>query len=553
MGITIGNVIAALAFTITIQQFLKPIHRFRLRAWGVPLYWLFVGVFSGAALVFGGNVLRYAAAEWEVSAWLAPSLEVVGGFLFFVAYLATVFISLTSAKLTKWNAPRFTRSAFNLLSKASDEDYVSLFDDITKNIVPLARLAAFNEGYRWAGIDHGEPSAFYDFIHRHKLEQSSYAGTLFRLLSDPHCCKAIVRRDPTAVVAMLSDLSGKHIHCEAVAQLVQELARQSVIQDDSMLAREVGYKGFASVSLFLNAMFGDHFIIREYRPFAALTYLGKIPITSDLAERLGEAIELAWERTPELWSPQSLWDIQRVLQSALFAVRYADSRKQRHERESIRLYKTVARIVELTEQRVDTRPAQRHTLYAKDESPNLHETMPGLAAEIAVDALESVANDFGGFDEERWSDALEIVRALFPSIVQQPDGLTPTQQHAALVIKAKLVQNMEGLYPALTRVMLAIIGPYGSHHQKNRTAFRILEDVAYEQWQKFPQLHVASPDKVSDYLPPNVKYDAADFTLTHTYRFGEQSKTNLATLTIAPVNLLDRALRRADQPEADAH
>jgi len=551
VAITIGHVIAALAFTISIQQFLKPIHRFRLKVWGIALNWIFIAVFSGAALVFFGSFLRYAAFEWTTSSWLVPSLEIVGEF----GQEALIDLNiwpLTPAKLTKRNSPRFSRAAFDLLSKAGDDDYVSLFKDITYNIIPLSRLAGFNDNYRFAGLELDEPSAFYDFIHRKKLEQSSYASTLFQLLSDPYCCRAIVRRDPISVVSMLSDLSHHGIHCKAVAQLVQEFARHSVIQDDSMLAREVDYKGFASVSLFLNAMFGDHFIIRNYLPFSALVYFKNTPITYDLAERLGRAIELAWEKTPELWHPQSLWNIQSAIESVLFSIRYADSRKKRHEQEHIRLYNTVARIIDLTDDHIRTQSRRLDMPYAETENPEFRKTMPGVAAEIAVGALNSIANDFDGFEDRRWTEALDIMGALFPSVGEEPDGLTPTQQHAAIIIRAKLADNMNGYYPALTRLLLAVIGPYGSHTQNNKTAFRILEDIAYEQWQKLPQLHDASPERISDFLPPNVKFDRADLTLTHTYRGGETRVTVLSNLSLLPIDLLNPSLRRADLTSPDS-
>jgi len=544
VGITIGQVIAALAFTISIQQFLKPIHRFRLQAWGVPLLWLYVGVFSGAALVFSGNLLRYIAVEWSVILWLAPALEFAGALLFFMAYLATGFISLSPARLRSRNVLSFTRAAFAILSTADEENYVALFNDISANTATLAKTAAFADSYRWSGVGSGEPSAFYDFVHRKKLADASYASTLFELLSDPSCCATMVRRNPTTVVSMLSELSDKQIVCDAAGLLVQELARQAVLREDSMLAREVGYKGFSSVGLFLNSMFGDVFILRTYKPFSNLTYLGDVTITPGVAERLGEAIETAWEKTNELWHPQSLWQTASVLKSAFFSIRYSDSRKARHELEHFRLYTSVARILKATEKRVSENKYEPKSLYAKDDKVSHDDTMPGLAARIAINALNSVSNDFEGPEDRRWSDVLTIMRELFPSIGEAPDGLSPTQQHAMLMIDEKLADNMDGYYPALTRVLLSVIGPHGSRDQKNQTAFRILEDVAYARWKKFPALHNKKPEKVEDKLPPNVTFDSTRSVLEYTYRSGETVETNLSTLAVPSIDLFDPSLRR---------
>jgi hypothetical protein len=44
---SLGNAIAALGFTLAVQQFLKPIYLFRLRAYGLRLRYVLVVIFSG--------------------------------------------------------------------------------------------------------------------------------------------------------------------------------------------------------------------------------------------------------------------------------------------------------------------------------------------------------------------------------------------------------------------------------------------------------------------------------------------------------------------------
>lgn len=93
---------------------------------------------------------------------------------------------------------------------------------------------------------------------------------------------------------------------------------------------------------------------------------------------------------------------------------------------------------------------------------------------------------------------------------------------------SKLDENMNGFYPAICRVLLACIGPYGqSGGQPNRTAFNILKDAIYHELQRFPGLAATAPEKVGDYLPDNVTYDPSTSHLTHTYRGGAQVVTNL--------------------------
>jgi hypothetical protein len=100
---------------------------------------------------------------------------------------------------------------------------------------------------------------------------------------------------------------------------------------------------------------------------------------------------------------------------------------------------------------------------------------------------------------------------------------------------------MEGLYPAIARVLLAVIGPYeGRPPIAERTAFVILKDAVYKELQRLPTLHSKEPDKISDYLPANVTYDPATNALTHTYRRGEAQVTHLSALNLPEVDLTDQ-------------
>ncbi|WP_131197019.1 hypothetical protein [Lichenihabitans psoromatis] len=99
---------------------------------------------------------------------------------------------------------------------------------------------------------------------------------------------------------------------------------------------------------------------------------------------------------------------------------------------------------------------------------------------------------------------------------------------------------MTGYYPAISRVLLACIGPYDHKLEiRDRTAFVILKDAMYAELKKLPQLHATKPEKVGDFLPSNVTFDPETNTLTHTYRGGGTSVTDLGMLELPEVNLLD--------------
>jgi hypothetical protein len=80
--------------------------------------------------------------------------------------------------------------------------------------------------------------------------------------------------------------------------------------------------------------------------------------------------------------------------------------------------------------------------------------------EIVYEALAAISNRFKGFEDPFWMTAIESFQEAFPSIGQQPDGMTPFQQRLALKIMEKLGDNMKGFYPAISKALLSCIGPY---------------------------------------------------------------------------------------------
>jgi hypothetical protein len=191
-------------------------------------------------------------------------------------------------------------------------------------------------------------------------------------------------------------------------------------------------------------------------------------------------------------------------------------------------------------------PRQRQGLYVVDPRKYRHDVLESLV-EIVYDALTYISNDFVGFDDQYWLIAIETFQRAFPSIGEQPDGMTPFQQRLALKIIDKLEDNMNGFYPSICRVLLSCVGPYGGEtRQKNRTAFNILMDAMYYTLQeRLPQLAANNPEKLADFLPNNVTFDLAASQLTHIYRGGEKVVTDLTKLKLLPISLMSAEVRRA--------
>jgi len=164
--------------------------------------------------------------------------------------------------------------------------------------------------------------------------------------------------------------------------------------------------------------------------------------------------------------------------------------------------------------------------------------------DMVFEAMCAMAYRFQGFDDTFWMAAHEAVDDAFPSIGEECDGLNPFQQRLLVKIVDKLRDNMRGFYPALVRLLLPVVGPYERNaKQPNPTAANILRDALYTELKSLAQLHAKKPEKIPDYMPANVSYDAVANTLTHTYRGGTQAVTDLNSLQLLAIDLFDPAIR----------
>ncbi len=544
VGITVGNAVAALAFTFAIQQFLRPIHLFRLRSQGLPINVFYIAIFIAAGFVFAGNFVRSFEILPSSNHLFASILEYVGAALFIVSYLGVAFIATIRPRFSRRNAIPFTQAAFSLMSKAKEEDYVRFFHDIVHNITEIFELAKFNEQYRFAGIGRERPSAFFDFIHRHTIERSAYAGDLLSMLSDSRFCKAIITHDSTAVVQLLAKISHGRLHSSKGQRMIQELARQSILLDSSMLEREVGYHGFSHIGLFLESMFGDSFIVRSYKPLNKISAFYDVDISHRFVERLSAAVQQVWKTgAGEIWHPQSVYDVARLLDSLSSTIRSLEEKDTTQWRLSAPIPRILQTIVEASNKEIlELTTEERRSLYKPDEETSAHEHIASLTAEIIFDYFCNISNGFLGFEDKQWVGALDVFGEVFPSGDTQPAGLDPIQQHLALRIIGKVRDNMIGYYPAITRLLLAVIGPYGSRNGKSNSAFQLLEDAFYFELRRFSALAIESPEKVSDYLPPNVRFQKEQSVLVHRYAFNSGIReTNLNKLNLGGVDFYDKS------------
>ena len=263
---TIGDGVAALSLLLIIPQFVKPLYEFRLSMRRMKRSWLY-GIATAsfvlilvAALVplvpFAGVTLVGWPVFWEVLAGL--------GFLFCYSVLALSY--LFPAKVKEGSAERFARGAARFLAHASTADHVDFAGEVRQNMKPLLRLA------QSADFKKANKNAFYAFTKRDKLRAAGYSEALLGILADPAFCRSLIERCPWDVADILHSLSeqGDPVSLSNGRALVQQLAHQSLISNESIITRETDYVGFGRAPVLSEALFGNWRINREIVPFQGM-------------------------------------------------------------------------------------------------------------------------------------------------------------------------------------------------------------------------------------------------------------------------------------------
>lgn len=545
---SLGEVIGALAFTLAVQQLLKPIYVFRLNARRTPIAALYVLVSLGSLSVLFAAIVP-TLSDLHTGFWgYAIVWELVGAFLFGLAYGAVVLAVMKPVTASPRTMVAFCRSSVRTLAAATEADIVDYARDLERSLPALIEATQIlHRGF-------GKASAFYKFTNRIALERGSYASSLLAVLADPMICRTLVSRCPWLTAAMIMDISDAKLHSEHAEPLIRELAHQAVTGPTSMMTREVRYLGFGTAPVLSDCLFASAFIVDRYNPFDWV-FSDHDPPSIDVLKRYNSAVKRAVKAliaAHKIGHSYAVFHIGRFYES-LFAGAYKIQRNPDRDYSFVMEMMDGAELaIELAQELETSVSAGIYESLFIDDPTKHHSDMMEVLVGIVVEALQGIANDFKGGDDAFWSQALKILGGVFPQFQEQPDGLTPLQQRVLLKLAKELETNMTGYYPAITRVLLACVGPYERNGlQPNRTAFNILRDVMYLELKKLPALAARKPEKLRDFLPDNLTFEYADSTLTHTYRGGERVSTNLRSLSLSPISLLDVALRRP-QPMANA-
>ena len=498
--------------------------------------------------------------------------EFLGATVISITYGVVAFISLSPARIFAWNLHLFVRAGGKLLSGATEDDRWSFAEDVLdpenmERLLFYARAWERAENHaihveferlRAEGKElqiHGRPpiSAFYLFSHRRELERASYAATFLQMISDHEFCSVAVRRHPWPLATMLKEISHRRSHAEAANQFIQQIAAQAIIQDGSLMAKEIRVGGFSSASLLSESLFDDLFILGSYNVLYGLQFDMPDNPTEGFLERLNSASKMILKtaiRHHEFWPQGYMHQVEGVYERLSRMVSFSRAKGQQIDA-AFRLQigiKDLSHIMQLALDKLEWQTQKG--LFVNDPDPTRSRSdLVEIIASIVFVSFESIATDFKGVEDTAWIHVISTFMDIYPSHPEGPDGMTPLQQKLALKFLEKVRDNMNGWYPAITRVLLAVVGPYERPGvEKKNSAIELFRAAFYRELRKLPKLHAEKPEKVANFLPNNVTYDREKNTLTHTYAGGDVAVTKLSELDVAEIDLCDENSWRKPAP-----
>ncbi|PIW28752.1 MAG: hypothetical protein COW30_06795 [Rhodospirillales bacterium CG15_BIG_FIL_POST_REV_8_21_14_020_66_15] len=487
--------------------------------------------------------------------WAYPILwETGGGILFFLAIATLVFAVFRPAKPASVNLERFAYGAVDFLAHATDKDRAEFSTDLRFCIYDMVRKADLRQRL-WS------PSAFVLFTKRKELRESDFASAFLRVLSDPAFCQVLVRDTPWNTALILQEIEKYFGECESITEFVREIARQSILMDDSMFAREIEYKGFRETSVISETLFGNHHIARFYTPLNGVWFGDTADLEVGQIKRVSRALLLT---VKSLLLARSYWP-QHGLHGAsdlVSSVARDICQRVRNNRADYRLVHALEfdlfQMVDKTRKHLgelDDGVYARLFFKPKDDAEKdmvRDFTLLDEIAEVVVDYAFSFCNDFEGGEDSFWSSAISINRHVFDQFGGNEAGFDPLQQRVALKILRKVDENLEGWYPAISRMFLSTIGFYEPPKEEDKNKpWELFVHAFFYRFQAFPEFYDKDRDKAETYLPNDVRYDPKRRSIIKTYLGGDEQETALSGLDLPEININDH-LRSKSAGDGDA-
>jgi len=533
---TIGDAVAGLGIFLLIPQFLKPIYVFRLRVLGIGLRTLYALSGLGFLCVVAGAICVHFNTAFPPFLRDPLGFELAGGFLYAAAYSALGLVYIFPARASLGSITKYVRAGAQFLASASEEDRVEFVADVLANVRRLIRIADL------AGSAPRRVTAFrLRFRGRSTADIAAYSQSFLGLLADPVFCRTLVSRLPWDAARILHAFAQEKPRGQVGRTFVHQLTRYALIAAETMGAKEDEWMGFTDAPALSHAAFGNTYLNRYYLPWDGLTAADLNGADVAMLERIARAAQLTIDEyalggfSYHSYNIAKLQESYEILSRHIYQMKKAGADITQF---SGILGRSVRYVIDTTRNYFrNASPAERQRLYAQADAPSDLSVLDSIA-EMVVCVLENASHEFSGFDDKFGNMAREIWDSVLPRFGAQAPGMDPLQQRFVLRLIEKTRENMEGWYSPLSRQALAVIGPYAAKAESGeRTAFKICRDLFYQELKEFPAFYERDGERAKSLLPGNVRYEPDSATLVHRYSFGDEDRTALLALEIAPISL----------------
>jgi len=507
---TIGEAIGSIALLLAFTQLVTPTLKFRLRVRRN------VAIISAALFALAFISVVIAAVIPSVLGYVIPILgfpifwEVVAAGFIVGGVACLGFIYLRPTKFIERNYKSYFDACMRAVSGGDERELGLLSEEVghaARQIVQAAKRFDV-ESARRARLA-GEQ--------RVATDMPDYAVGLLDLFSDARFARATVDGSPGTAVAFIRALGHISPGVKVGHSLVQQLVKQALLSDSSMLHREEEYDGLGHFKWFTRAVFGDYAIVSgPYRPLQALFYTSGKNVTSDVTQKYGRALKMALDayfvsrdfhgRPDALLaaidefgkSPRGkVLELRRLPSSDVFASQAYGVLADIDWALSQLITLVVDHEGELPNYPFDANNYDRFADYS----------IYGVLAHGVYVYLESLSMALSHDDTIR--DAATVVwqELAFPTR-GRGTAILEIQKRLLVHLTRKMTGNLEkGHYPMVTRLLISLVGLWDTSNSDPASLDFATLKVHELVRDKFAKAFAADNEKARDMLPENVSFD----------------------------------------------
>jgi len=528
-GITyfsIGEAIASLALLFAFFQLATPTSRFRL-AVRPTMKWVALGLFALAFFcVVGAAIIPSVLGHVVPLVGFPIFWEVLAGLLIFTGVLLLAFIYSWPARFTNRNFQNYFYACSRFVSSGDEHEHRLLAVEVghaAKAIVAAAHR-----------FDRELARTEYAAGREHAAETiSDYAVGLLDLFSDEHFARAMVEAAPMGTVRFL-ELLGRGTPDNRVGYFfVQQVIRQALLSENSMLHKEEQYYGLGHFKWFTRTVFGNYTLVSgAYRPLQAWDGMGDEYKTADVIEKYGRTLKMAVDayftaghfHVPPNALFSALHGFAGVAQWKAYELRRLPS----GETSASQVSRALGTIAHVLNEIVDTVVEHDGQLpeYPFDASTynRFHDSaIYGAVANGVYEFLEKLAVA-EGHDEEIRMIAISLWMAVAPTRGEQPSrAIAEIQKRLFLQLKEQIEENLDkGYYPMITKLLILLVGLWDAGPQDQQSVGFMTAELHTQLLEKFAAAYAADKEKAGHMLPEDVRFDADANELVTANRFSKK-------------------------------